>query len=85
MKEEIIKYIEEFDTEHEYGFNPKEKAMVFEHFKDCDFNVDKYNDAMMGNTCMINSRKEIITYPIDLIHGMVCALENRDLYSHEFD
>lgn len=85
MKEEIIKYIEEFDTENDFGFNPKEKAMVFEHFKDCEFNVDKYNDAMMGNTAMINSRKEIITYPIDLIHGMVCALENRTLTVDELD
>jgi len=46
--------------------------------------MDKFDDAMMCNTCMIID-EEIIHYHCDLYHAIICGLQNRKLNSFEFD
>jgi hypothetical protein len=47
-------------------------------------NLDRYNDAMMGNTCMMDG-DDIINYHCDVVTALSCGFENRDIKLNEFD
>lgn len=75
--------IYKFPTKHEHGFIDTEIEELLSLFE--NLNMDKWNSAMMGNTCMMDEQDGIITYHCDVLTGLKCALENREQYSHEWD
>lgn len=72
-----------YPTKSPYGLLDEEiKQLVTDNFK--EFNWDKYYDAMMGNTCMTYEGK-IVNYHCDVITGIKCGIENRNIHFSEFD
>jgi hypothetical protein len=85
ISQEVTKYVDEFKTKHSMGFIKSEVEMVIEHFKSkYKFNMDKYYDAMYGNTCMV-VEDQIVNYHCDVIMGVVCGIEDRELTVEEWD
>ena len=82
---ELRELIYNYPTKSKWGFtNDEIKQLLETNFKDVEFNQNKYNDAMMGNTCMMEDN-EIINYHCDVLKGISCGLENRNLKWNEFD
>lgn len=71
-----------YETKHEYGFVKSEIEDILNNFP--EMNMEKFNSALFGNTCMIIDN-EIITYHCDIEKALYCGIENRDLYSWEWD
>ncbi len=80
-------YLEEivykYPTKHKHGFIQTELNEVMDLFE--NLNMDKWNSAMMGNTCIMDKDDGIITYHCDVLTGLKCALENRDQTLEEWD
>ena len=72
-----------YKSKSEYGLIEAEILEVLKDYPDC--NMDKYNDAMFGNTCMVNDDKEVINYQCDVYSAILCGVENRDQTLHEWD
>jgi len=71
-----------FPTKHKEGFIQSEIDELLKQFH--SVNMDKFNDAMLGNTCMIKD-DEIIIYHCDVLTALRCGLGNRGVLPHEFD
>jgi len=82
-KESLQQKIYNYPTEHEAGFTKKEINTLLKDYP--NVNMDKFNDAMMGNTCMVNDKGEIINYHCDVLTALRCGIENRSVKPHEFD
>lgn len=80
---DLEKIVYEYPTESKYGFTEKEIKELLKQFP--KINMDKYYDAMMGNTCMLSDKKEIINYHCDVYTAISCGIENRGIKSHEWD
>lgn len=81
----IYNYINDYPTDSEYGFTPEELAFVVSEIKaEYEWNDDKWWNAMMGNTCMIIDNVTR-TYHCDIVTGIMCAIQNRDMKVGEFD
>lgn len=78
----IADYVYEYPVKSKWGFNPDELKAIVSEFP--DINMDKFNLAMMGNTCMLEEDK-IIIYPCDVVTALRCGIENRDVRFSEFD
>lgn len=74
--------IYKYPTKSEYGFTDKEIKELLTLFP--NINMEKFNDALMGNTCMIIDN-EIITYHCDIDKAIRCGVENRNLTQAEWD
>ena len=72
-----------YKSKSEYGLIEAEILDVLKDYPDC--NMDKYNDAMFGNTCIVNDDKEVINYQCDVYSAILCGVENRDQMLHEWD
>ena len=72
-----------YKSKSEHGLIEAEIQDVLKDYPDC--NMEKYNDAMMGNTCMVNDDKEVINYPCDVYSAILCGVENRDQMVQEWD
>ena len=46
--------------------------------------MDMFNDALMGNTCMVKDGK-IVQYHCDIYKAIICGIENRGLRLSEWD
>ena len=71
-----------FPTKYEQGFIQSEIEKILEDSP--EINMDKFNDALRGNTFMVIDGN-IITYHCDILHALRCGLENRDLKWWEWD
>ena len=71
-----------YKTKYEYGFIQSEMMDIVSNFP--DINMDKFENAMYGNTCMVID-DEIITYHCDLEKALYCGTENRNLTASEWD
>lgn len=79
--------IYDFKGKSKHGMLDEEvKQFVEENFENNNipFNWDKYYNAMTGNTCMLYEGK-IVNYFHDVVSGITCGLENRDLKPYEWD
>lgn len=47
--------------------------------------MDKYNNAMFGNTYMLSDEGKTITYHCDIITALLCGIEDRDIHLWEWD
>ena len=72
-----------YDTQFKEGFTQKEIDEILEKFKG-EINMEKYHEAMRGNTCVVIEGK-VITYHCDLITGIRCGVENRSMTWLEWD
>ena len=81
-KETIQQKVDNFKTKHKQGFVPDEIRTLLKEYP--GINMDKFNDALMGITCMMIGG-EIITYHCDVEKAIRCGVENRELKSGEWD
>lgn len=80
---QIEEIVYNFPTESKFGFTNIEIKNLLEEFE--NVNIQKFNNAMFGNTCMSNDRGEIVSYHRDVLKAVICGLENRDLTLSEWD
>lgn len=89
LKKQILNllydYVYNYPTVNKQGFTPTELNELIDNIKTLfTWNQDKYDDAMMGNTCMLIDDK-IISYHCDVYTGVRCAVENDKIKLSEFD
>ena len=82
-KHEIHGLVFNYKTKHPWGFIASEQKDLLSKFP--DINMEKYEDALMGITCMKDDEDGFIIYPIDIYYALVCGVENRNLKVSEFD
>jgi hypothetical protein len=82
-KEMLYERVYNYKAKSEYGLVEAEIQDVLKDYPGC--NMEKYNDAMMGNTCMVNDDKEVINYHCDVYSAILCGVENRDQMLQEWD
>lgn len=71
-----------YKTKYEEGFTDEEMKELLKDYP--NINMDKFNDAMYGNTCMLKEGK-LINYHCDVLTALRCGTENRDMHYYEFD
>lgn len=74
--------VRNYETNSPYGFNNKEQKEVLKHFP--NINMKKYNNALMGCTCM-SDETGLIMYHCDIVKAIQCGIENRELRVSEWD
>jgi len=75
-----------YKTINKYGFIQEEIEELIKMFP--NFNEEKYVDAMRGNTCMMtvyNGKPRIVNYHCDVLTGLKCGIENRNIRIEEWD
>lgn len=82
MSKEIQDKIYSYKTKHKEGFLQTEidKLLIDYPY----INMDMFNDALMGNTCMVKDGK-IVQYHCDIYKAIICGIENRGLTLNEWD
>lgn len=71
-----------YKTKYPEGFIKREIEELLKDYP--GIHMDKFNDALMGNTCMMRNN-EVISYHCDIEKAIVCGTENRRLRSWEWD
>ena len=79
---DLKKAVYGYPTKYKEGFIQSEIDDLLSGFD--NLNMDKWYDAMMGNTCMMIKGK-IINYHCDVLTALSCAIEGRDITFMEFD
>ena len=75
---EIENLVYNYPTKSQYGFLPNELKDIISKFP--NINMKKFDDAMMGNTCMMDEdTQEAIMYHCDVYKAIICGIENRKL------
>jgi len=82
-KFDIHKYVYDYKTKNKYGFNPIELEDLIKKFP-FEIDQEKYDIAMMGNTCMME-KNMLIIYPCDVVTALTCGSEGRNMHWWEFD
>jgi len=82
MSKEIQDKIYSYKTKHKEGFLQTEIDTLLIDYP--DINMDMFNDALMGNTCMVKDGK-IVQYHCDIYKAIICGIENRGLTLNEWD
>lgn len=77
----IQKAVIDYPTKYKEGFINIEIVDLLENL---NINKKKFNKAMGVNTCMLIDGN-LITYHTDIIKGIVCAIEDREQNSIEWD
>ena len=70
-----------YNTKYKNGFTKTEIDNLLEEL---NINERRFNKALGVNTCMLIDG-EAITYHTDVLKGVVCAIENREQNSLEWD
>jgi len=82
LSEVLDKKVYEFKTKNKEGFTNNEINILVKHFP--NINMDKFNDALSGITCILIDGESVI-YHDDIYKALRCGLENRGLYTWEWD
>jgi len=77
---EII--VNTFPIKSEFGFTTKEQEKLLKLFP--NINKEKYDNALMGITCMMIDN-QIIVYHCDIITALKCGTQNRNIKHYEWD
>ena len=78
----IEKIVNEFPTQYKEGFTSEDEKKILELFP--NINMEKYYDALRGNTCIMKEGK-IISYHCDIITALRCGTGNRNIRYYEWD
>jgi len=79
----IKEAVNSYKTKSKYGFVQSEIKDLLKNYPGID--MDKFNDALMGNTCMMSDDKELIMYHCDIEKALRCGIEKRNLTQAEWD
>ena len=84
-KEKTLLYerVYNYKSKSDHGLISTEIEDILKDYPDCD--MEKYNDAMFGNTCMFEDDKGFIHYHTDVYSAILCGVENRDQMLQEWD
>ena len=83
-KDKLYYLVYNWPTENTHGFNYIEEAAIIKKIGEKNMNMEKYSNAMTGNTCMMG-KHGIIMYHCDIYNALICGLENRNLTWFEWD
>ena len=78
----ITEKVYNFKTKNKEGFVQSEIDTLLKYYP--KINMDKFNDALFGITCMIIN-DEIVIYHYDIEKALRCGIESRNLRSWEWD
>jgi hypothetical protein len=79
--QELQDKVYNYNTKYSDGFIKDEIENLLEEL---NINEKRFNKALGVNTCMMIDGN-VITYHSDILKGVVCALENREQNSLEWD
>lgn len=82
QRNKIRDFIYNYKTIYPEGFINTEIEEILKLYP--NINMDKFNDAMMGNTCMLRDNN-IINYHCDIYNAIISGVENRKLTIGEWD
>ena len=83
--EHIEDLVNNWPTKYKEGFTNLEITNIVNTIKvDNDFSHEKFDNAMMGNTCMVREGQAVM-YDCDVIKGIQCGIEDRNLNVLEWD
>lgn len=80
--EQIYKDVYGFKTKHPQGFIKTEIEMLLLNYP--NINMDKFSNALQGIT-VTSVKDETVIYHCDIEKALLCGVQDRDLYSYEFD
>ena len=80
--ENIREKVYNFKTKNKEGFVQSEIDMLLKDYP--DINLDKFNSALRGITCMMVDNETVI-YHCDIEKALCCGIENRNLRTWEWD
>lgn len=84
---ELEDLVYNYKTYSEFGFIQEEIDTLIKRFP--KFNMDKFNEAMGGNTCMTceyKGKQELVNFRCDVLLGLNCGIgDGRDVKPYEFD
>ncbi len=78
LKEKVYNY----PTRYREGFTDSEIKTLLKDYP--DINKDRFDDALKGITCLV-LENNVITYHCDIYYALLCGIENRKLFSWEWD
>lgn len=71
-------------SEHELGYVNAELEKLIEIVEvKYPVDIEKFNNAFFGNTCVLNIRNEVVHYTFDVYQALMAAIS--DEYKLEFD
>lgn len=79
--QKLEKKVFDYNTKYKEGFIKSEIEQLLEEL---NINERRFYKALGVNTCMLVDG-DVITYHTDILKGVVCALENREQNSLEWD
>jgi hypothetical protein len=79
--EKLQKKVFDYNTKYKEGFIKSEIEQLLEEL---NINERRFYKALGVNTCMLIDG-DVITYHTDILKGVVCAIENREQNSLEWD
>lgn len=82
-KFDVQTFVYDYPTKNKQGFTPAEMKDIVEKFP-FEINQEKFDDAMMGNTCMMIDN-EMIIYHCDIVTALRCGAEDRVMHWWEWD
>lgn len=74
--------LDNFKTKYEEGFTESEIDLLLKDFP--NINKEKFYNALNGTTGIVKN-DEYLSYHCDIEKALVCGVENRNLYSYEWD
>jgi len=74
-----------FDKQYEIGFTNEEiDVLLKENYS--NINMEKFENALNGITMYINPETHVgLIYDIDIVKGIICGIQNRELTAEEWD
>jgi len=81
-RDKIFDLVYNYKTKYKQGFIQDEIEDILKNFP--NINMDKFNNALNGITCIMEDDNMII-YHCDIETALKCGIENRDMYSYEWD
>ena len=78
----MLETVFNYKTKYKEGFTKEEIDSLLKNYP--DINMDKFEDALMGITCMMIDDRMIV-YHCDIDHAIKCGMENRRLTLLEWD
>jgi hypothetical protein len=71
-----------YPTKNKEGFIKSEIEDLLKNYPDID--IEKFDDAFMGITCMMIDN-ELVIYHCDILTALRCGIEKRKMRSWEMD